>query len=749
MSGALSLLLAAPAFGQASSDAARPESVSAFRPNVRPTLQVSRAPGAIVLDGRLDDAGWAGAAHAGNFSENWPREQAQPAVRSDVWVTYDDDHLYIAFMAHDDPSKIRASLRDRDQMWQDDYFGILLDTYGDAAWAYFLFANPLGVQGDSRFATSGGEDDGFDIVFETEAMVTDSGYQIEMAIPFESLRFPDRDVQTWRATFWRTRPRGSREQHTWAAMSRAESCFLCQFGTLAGIEGVRPGGALELLPSAVATRAESRTDAAGGWSGGDIAGDIGINARYAFPNGITAEATVNPDFSQVESDAGQVNVNSTFALFFSERRPFFQEGSDVFGSNFDVVYTRQINNPLAAVKLIGRMGRTTVAYLGARDEDSPLLLPFQERSYVSATGPSVSNVVRVRQTYLRDSYTGLMFTDRRLDGGGSGSVGGVDGVLRLAGNYRLEYQVLGSHSVEPRDTSLTSGINGVTFDGGRHTAAYDGESFTGYAQYTSFERSGRHWDFDFDYWTASPTFRADNGFETRNDYRRVTMFQGLQAYPGTSVVDAVGARLFARRDWTYDGTVKQTVIEPNISADLKRQTSVQVWYTFFSERFADVQFDGLRRWGAWMNSNFSDPVRIGAFVSHGDGILRNRAAPRPGRGTDLEVWGTLKPVSRLVIEPSVVYSTMSDAETDVEFFGGFILRSRFHLQFTRELFLRTVVQYDDFDRSLSVEPLLTYKANPFTLFYIGSSLAYDDRTSRGMTGTSRQLFTKLQYLIRW
>lgn len=744
--------LAATAAAQTSTPAARPGSTAAFTPNVKPSLTVPRAGAPITIDGKLDDAGWIGAARAANFAEHYPREKARPAVRSEVWVTYDDDNLYLGFIAYDEPGAIRASLRDRDQMWSDDYFGILLDTYGDASWAYFLFANPLGIQGDSRFATSGGEDDGFDIIFHTEGLVTDSGYHVEMAIPFASLRFPDRDVQTWRATFWRTRPRGSREQHTWAALDRNDPCFLCQFGELTGIQGVKPGGALEIMPSVVGSQAGALNDPGnpdGGFTNDKVQGDLAFDVRYAFAGGFTAEGTVNPDFSQVESDVAQIDVNTTFALFFPERRPFFQEGSDVFGSFFRTLYTRQINNPQFATKLIGRKGRTTVAYLAARDEDSPILLPFEERSFVGSTGKSVSNVVRFRQTFLKDSYLGATVTDRRLEDGGSGSLAGVDGTVRFLGNYQFEYQFLGSWTREPNDTSLTQGANQLTFDGGRHTAAYDGESFTGFAQYTSIERNARFWSFDVDYWTATPTFRADNGFETRNNYRRFTMWQQLHFYPNTKLLDDFSVGVFARQDLNYDGESKRRLIEPSFWANLTAQTFVNFWYDIGSEQFAGVDFDDIRRWGLFARTNFSDPVRFGFFVSHGESVRRDRSAPRLGVGTDAEVFATLKPFARLVIEPSVNYSELNSAADGTEFFSGYILRTRTNFQFTRELFLRLVLQYNDFSQELSVEPLLTYKANPFTLFFIGSSLAYQDYDDRAFTQRSRQIFAKFQYLFRY
>jgi hypothetical protein len=737
---------------QVNSTAVRVDSALAFQPNARPTLTVPRAPNTIHIDGQLDDAGWAGAGRADNFAEHWPDERTRPSVESAVWVTYDDDNLYLAFIAWDDPSTLRASLRERDDIWQDDYFGILLDTYGDAAWAYYLFANPFGVQGDTR-ATAQNEDDGFDLIYRSSAVVTDSGYQIEMAIPFASLRFPDRPVQTWRATFWRTRPRGAREQHSWAAIDRNEPCFMCQWGTLTGIQGVKPGGAFELLPTAVASQAASLADGGAPGAGlhnGDVTANVGLDARYSFANGLTAELSLNPDFSQVESDVAQVDVNTTFALFFPERRPFFQEGSDLFETYFDPVYTRQINNPQVAAKLIGRMGRTTVAYLGARDESSPILLPFQERSYVGRAGKSITNIGRFRQTFLEDSYVGALVTDRRLEDGGAGSLGGVDGVFRFLGNYQLEYQFLGSYTTEPNDTTLTSGINGLTFDGDAHTGAFDGETFGGFAQYTSLERDARTWNFDLDYWASSPTFRADNGFESRNDFRRLSMFQGLTFYPRAAWINQFRASVFARHEWTYGWDPKAWRIEPGIAANLAAQSFVNVWVTLIRERFAGVEFDAFRRVGFYGETRPSRAVFFGFFTSHGRSIFRDRANPFLGSGTDVELFATLQPISRLVLRPSVVYSELKRLDGEAVF-SGFIFRTRTNVQVTRELSLRVVVQYDDFDKALNLEPLATYRINPFSLFYVGSSLAYqdDERPSRDLGATSRQLFAKLQYLIRW
>jgi hypothetical protein len=750
------LLLAAialPSAAHAQTPPAGPAE-SDFVAQVKPVLDVRRAPGPITIDGELDDAGWADAERAVGFSENFPDEQAKPPVESEVWVTYDDENLYLAFIAFDDPATIRTSVRDRDQMYQDDFFGIILDTYGDAAWAYELFANPSGVQGDLRLATAAGEDEGFDIVYETEARITDRGYQIEMAIPFESLRFPDRPSQEWRATFWRTRPRESRAQYTWAAIDRDEQCFLCQFGTLRGIEGVQPGGAFEILPSVVASHSEDLSDPEDPDSGlgdGEFDGEGSLGLRYAHTSGVTLEGTYNPDFSQVESDVAEIDVNTTFALFFPERRPFFQEGSDLFESYFSMVYTRQINDPQVAAKTIGRLGRTSFAYLGARDETSPILLPFEEQSFVSSGDESISNILRARRTYGQNSYVGAIATDRRFeDGGGAGSAFGIDGTHRFLDRYRFEYQLLGSHTVEPDEAGPTFELEDFTFDDGEHTAVFDGESFSGFGQYASLERDSRFWNFDFDYWGSSPTLRADNGFEFRNDFRRLTMFQGLTFWTEDSKwTDFIAPGVFFSRRYTYDWDLRSPFYRAFLDIQLTKQTFVSLSHNWDREIFRGVDFEGIRTWEVFFRSNFSDPVQLGFFVSRGDAIARNLDVPVLGDATIIELFGTFQPFDRLTIEPSLDYSRLENQETGEEIFSGYIFRTRTNLNFSRRLFLRLVLQYNDFAEQFNIEPLVTYRINPFTLFYVGSTQVWEDFAEQDVFAqTSRQLFLKFQYLFQ-
>ncbi|KAA3637293.1 MAG: hypothetical protein DWP97_01120, partial [Calditrichaeota bacterium] len=389
-----------------------------FRPQFKPTLHVPKVSQSIKVDGKLNEAVWKNAAVAENFAETSPGDQTKPGVDSKALIMYDEHNLYVALIAYDDPSTIRTSYSDRDNIFRDDYFGIMLDTYGDQTWGYEFFVNPYGIQGDLRTTTNSGEDGSFDVVWESIGIVTDSGYQVEIAIPFASLRFPDKEVQTWRVNFWRDHQRDLRRKYAWAATDRDLGCFLCNWGYLTGIENIKSGKNIEIIPNLVTTRAGQRLeskDPSSPFEYDDPEADISVNARYGLTSNSSLELALNPDFSQVESDQTQIDINSTFGLFYPERRPFFQEGSEMFDTWISAIYTRSINDPSVSTKFTGQFGRLGVAYLFAIDETSPILVPLRQQSRFAIAENSTVNIFRARQTFGQDSHLGFTFTDRRYD----------------------------------------------------------------------------------------------------------------------------------------------------------------------------------------------------------------------------------------------------------------------------------------------------------------------------------------------
>lgn len=733
-----------PAIQAAAADTVRPRAADARR-----TLTIERASAPIRIDGDISDAGWRGAVRADGFLEFQPRENVAPPGATEVLVTYDDTHVYFAFIAHDpEPAQIRASLRQRDEIWNDDWVGVVLDPRGDASTGYMLFANPLGVQGDMQ-ATPQGEDGKIDFVYETAGRLTPEGYVVEMAVPFRSLRFPDREVQSWRITFARNHPRSSRHMSSWAPMSQNNPCMLCQLGVLEGISGIRAGGTLEVLPAVVASQSGRLSDGddPGTFSDGRVTAEPSLGLKYVFRSGWMAEATLNPDFSQVESDAAQVDVNTTFALFYPERRPFFQEGMDLYETRMNVFYSRSINAPQVAAKLLGRRGSTSFGYIGARDEHTPFTLPFEERSAILQGGSSFTNVFRVRHTLYGDSHVGGLLTDRRLEGGGSGTTASVDAAFRFRDVYRFSAHVVGSHTDEPADSALSARLPNLTFGDGRYTAKFDGESFSGRAASFQLARNARTWSWNMGYGEASPTYRADAGFQTRNDYRRLTGWTGVELRPNRRGVERVHLGLGGGSSWNFRGEGKEAWLSPSFGINLPRQTFVGVNGTLRNETFRGVEFAGLRRLGVSASTNFSDAVSFGVRAGGGRTLARMFSTPEHARERDAGAWATIKPFQRLVIEPSVSYAQLHRPDGS-EIYAGYVARTRFSVQYNRELQLRTVVQYNDFDRRLDVEPLVVYQLNPFTMFYLGSTYGSRHFDGHGYRQADRQYFAKFQYLFR-
>jgi hypothetical protein len=736
-----------------------------FVPAYHPELKISRAAGSIKIDGDVNDEGWRGAAKAANFAEHNPGDQTKPDVNTEVLITYDDDNLYVAWLCSDRPGEVRASFCERDRIFSDDYVILCLDTYGEATHAYEISANPYGVPGDLLFSSAYGEDGTYDMIFQSAGRITDSGWAAEMAIPFASLRFPDRQEQVWRVDFWRNRPRESRYQYSWAAYNRNENCWPCQWGTITGISGIKPSAGFELLPAVVAHQTSSLDH--GHFTDGNVRGDLALGVTYDVNSEMSAEATVNPDFSQVEADVAQIDVNSTFALFYPEKRPFFQEGSDLFNTYFNAVYTRSINDPLVAGKLTWRKGSNSTAFLTARDEHSVIILPFEEGSAYVENGESYSNILRVRHDLGKQSHLGVIATDRRFDSGGSGSLAGVDGQIRLSTSNSFRFQVQASHTQEVDNLALVSdsSFNITRFDGDKYTAGLNGEEFWGHSLVGWLGRSTSSYSAEAQYYELSPTFRADNGFEPSNNLRQGSIeLGGVKRFESSKVLEYINGSADIATKWNFDGVKKDEWIMENLEVQFRAaQTGMHAQYMNSNELFRGIQFNGI--WGAHacFSTQPSDFLRFSGNVNYGHRIARHELVM--GRQTDVGLSTDIKPFDRLLISASGNYSRSYDLHTDVKLFSQSVFWSRLSLQLSRELSIRLVAQYDDShdardhnpknDRHdvWDFDPLLAYRINSLTVFYVGSTHNYRDLNlvgdgREGWGLKERQFFMKLQYLFR-
>jgi len=754
-----------------------------FEPVYKPALQVAKSISQIKVDGKLDEPAWKSAGKASNFVERYPGDMTQPEVETEAYITYDNENLYVAFVCHDDPNAIRATMCQRDQFGGDDAVALLLDTFGDATRAYEFFVNPYGIQKDRLWSSVAGEDPGFDLIWHSAAEITPTGYQVEMAIPFSSLRFPNKEVQSWKMDFWRNRPRDSFKQYSWAAYDRNEQCWVCQWGTVDGIANVRPGKGIELLPTLVANQSGSlndRRDPDSDIDNGDILGEPSLGLKYSFTSDIVLDAALNPDFSQIEADAAQIDVNSPIALFYSERRPYFQEGSDIFRTLFNSFYTRTVNDPSYTTKLTARMERTTIGFLSAYDETSPYVIPLEEGTVTINGGKSTVNVLRGLQTIGDDTRMGFILSDRRFRNNGSGTVFALDGDIRLTRNYSIDGQVVYTHTQEPDDDAYMSffedtyaprgwedSVNTIlpmyditTFDQGKHTFAFDGESYSGIAFISRLRRNSRHLNFTIDYNQVPSSYRTEVGFDPYMNYRNFSISSFYSIYPKSNLFERITPQIYTLNRWNFEGVRKLRLVNLGIDGQLKyAQTDVHLSYSNKEEMYGGVGIDNLWNLGLNFGSTFSNKLGYSIGTDYGRDIAYAQSGAIKGEQTSLFAYLYFKPVDQFIIEPRVSYVRNLDNDSGDKLFRQFIARSRFSLQVNRELSVRLVVQYNDYSnifgserQTWEVDPLLTYRLGSFSVFYLGSTTDSRYITRPDSSGrwalTDRQFFMKIQYLFQ-
>ncbi|MFQ6047254.1 MAG: DUF5916 domain-containing protein, partial [Gemmatimonadales bacterium] len=368
-------------------------------------VAVPRIATVATIDGVLDEPAWSRAAVLTGFSQYIPVDGPPANDSTDVLVWYAPDGIYFGIRAYEAHGVVNATLADRDKIDADDYVQILLDTFNDRRRALVLGVNPFGVQADGirsegTMGAAGGPGAGGrmenvdlnpDFVFHSKGRLTPSGYEVEVFIPFESIRYQPAATQSWAINVIR-KVQHSGYEDTWVPARRANASFLAQSGTLTGLTGLRRGLVLDLNP--FTTGKVLGEPGSGGWTY-DVSPEMGFNARWGVTTNLTLDATVNPDFSQVEADVGQVTINERFAIFFPEKRPFFLEGIEQFDTPNQLIYTRRIRNPLGGVKLTGKVAGTNVGVLSAVDDRS-----------TSASGDDypILNLLRLRRD-LGDNST--------------------------------------------------------------------------------------------------------------------------------------------------------------------------------------------------------------------------------------------------------------------------------------------------------------------------------------------------------
>ncbi|HWM89670.1 MAG TPA: DUF5916 domain-containing protein [Thermoanaerobaculia bacterium] len=714
---------------------------------IHPPYAVSRATSPIKVDGNLDDAAWQGAAVVELNYETRPAENTAPPVKTECLITYDDDRIYVAFRAHDpDPSQIRAHLSDRDRAFDDDFVGIVLDPFNDERRAFEFFVNPFGIQMDLFMDDVGGdESDTWDAIWASAGRVTETGFEVEIAIPFSSLRFPRTEGdQTWGFDALRFYPRSNRHRLASQPMDRNVSCYLCQISKMTGFAGVTPGLNMELTPTVTAGRTDARNlFSQGSLAEGDVESELGITGKWGMTPNLTLNAAINPDFSQVEADAAQLDINTTFALFFPEKRPFFLEGADFFRTPIEAVFTRNVADPEWGLKVTGKEGKNAVGVFVAQDDRTDFLIPGAQASTTASLDmESTDAVLRYRRDFGASSALGVLMTSREGDGY-SNQLAGLDGLYRLGDSNSFRGQFLRSQTEYPAaifgNTDLRQSSGDLEDD----------------ALYLSYNHSSRNWGAYAQYEDVGELFRADMGFLPQVDYSFMLaggdrIWHGAQGDWWTRA--SVGGDWDERKDQNGNLLEREVEVRGNLNGPL--QSYVELITGQRKRVFNGVSFDETFA-SSFGEFQPSGDLFLSLFVRLGDEI--DFANTRPGEVLHLE------PTIRYLVGRHLRFGlTHLFQQLDVE--GGRLFEANLSqlttiYQFNARTFVRLITQYTDIRRDQTLytadvngktqqlfnQLLFSYKLNPQTVLFAGYSDNALGTERIDLARENRSFFVKLGY----
>lgn len=740
-----------------------------------------------VLDGALDDPVWRDAARLEDFVQFEPRDRV-PASRESVgYLAYDGEHLYFAFRAWDEADDVRATIFPRERGGGgDDRVELVLDTFLDQRRAYQFRVTPHGIQWDAVKTEGSDNDESVDFVWRSAGRVLDDGWSVEVAIPFASLRFPRADTIAVGFNVIRSFGRTG-ERASWAPRRIGHPCDICQQGVLTGISGIERGRTLDFLPyisaSQFGTRrfgedsvfvdgAWHRTEPPLGFSVADPTAQVGADLRLSLTSALVLNATINPDFSQVEADEEQIRTNRRFALFLPERRPFFLEGGDTFrpaeGSGQSVgtvFYSRSIVDPSAGARITGKQGRYTIGALWARDE-TPAYFHYdgyESGDVVAGIGrPATVGAARVRRDVLSDSHLGLTVLGRDAGESRSTLLGG-DVFLR-AGPFSFSAEGGASDDRAPlllvEETTIVDGAPVVER---RPDDALDGRRRTGAYYRASLTREGRELSWGLSTTGATADFRNQLGEFERVGIQAHSADLELTQYVNNDWLRWVEEEVEARTTTVYGGELLDYVIGSDVRLALQRQTEISVGPHFERVTIAGVPLDvagAMLRGGsaAWKH------VELDGFLYIGGREIVDFDDPRVGRGYTGNVSLTIRPTSRATLEGRAQRSIHYEGWGDAIVADAKIFRLRGTYQFTRALGVRLLVEHSDqFDSDEDVTDrrdvelgssiLLSYELAPASFLYLGwndASREFDEPvvTSSRRVRTGSQLFLKVSYLVR-
>ena len=701
----------------------------------------------IILDGIINDNEWKDAIKIDFDYETEPGYNIEPIVKTFGYVYYSEKYIYLAFNA-EAKEIIRASVRKRDDfgIFNDDVIGFNIDTYGDGRNNIFIASNAYGSQVDVRVLNEVEEEKryqmSYDLEYESVGTISGNKYFVEMKIPFSSIPFPNGKTQKWKFGFWRKYKdyfiQSSKDD-------RDNNCETCKLYDEIVFNDIVIKKKINLLPYISSNINGNYDQNSRQVEYGKLKTNLGIGVITELSKNLSVELTINPDFSQVESDVTKIDANSAYSLSYPEKRPFFNKGTDILNINSDDLqpfYSRSINNPLYALKILNQGKNSRVFFLSSIDNDSPYLIAGNDRSYFGEGGKSLVNVLRFQRLLKGGSKIGLLSTSRYYKGGGYGNVFGLDGLFQLSKNIRISLDILKNFNEEPNVNWIDSED---TFN--NKSVKLDGEKFNGTGISVGLLRSTENWTTYLGYKHINPEYRADVGFAVKNDRKWLTFYQSYKKnwdkgfFKGTSYA--------IKKDILYDfnNNIDVMSLDAILNADIIGNTKISYIYDFdFTTNYLGEEYKNYGTSRINFSSNPNEVLSIFSNIGVGKDIAFNSDNPKIGKELNFSSRIRLQINNSFSISNSIDFSRLKYIEKDEFYYKGYIYRADSKYQFTKALGIRLVLELNNFNDYLFIQPLFEWTPNPFTIFYIGGNQNLT-KSNKNYLVENSQFFIKFQYLL--
>ncbi|WP_036954876.1 carbohydrate binding family 9 domain-containing protein [Pseudoalteromonas sp. A2] len=701
----------------------------------------------IDVDGVLNEPHWQQATRVAVNYQDEPNEKGTPPVKTDAYI-YDDGHnLYVAFVAYDpEPSKIRAALRDRDTLWQDDNVGLVIDTFNDERTGYEFYVNPLGAQGDIRMTDTDEwvSDLSWDAIWDSAGTINEHGYVVEMRIPFKALRFAQNQADsTWGFSMMRNYQRDVLYQLSSTGFDRDIKCSLCQFDKITGFNNLAPSKNLQLTPTLTALRNDQKTQVPGAWDNGDVNTEVGLDLRWGVTKDAVINATINPDFSQVETDSLELDVNTTYSIYYAEKRPFFLDGASYFKSNlFELLYTRTIAEPNIGAKLTGKTDSHSYAVMFADDDNSNVLLPSNQGSgFASLNDKTKAAVARYQYDIGQQGTIGVTSTHRESSDYHN-TVLSVDGSYWFNQSDTLNYQI--AHADTNNSQFLVNNYNLAEYQSDRAYALKLTRDKRDYKLYATYDNIGED-------------YRTDLGYQEKVDYEKVGFGGGQTWY---------GDEHDMLTTWSYTADWDKTWAQ---NGDLLEE-EYEGYMTFQGQKQSVFELGLLNRYenynGNFYNQNIgylytafrpTKDLRLSLYAEYASRIDYTNEQLGDVLTTQSQAVWDINNHWQLDVRHN--YSHLDDYQGRRVFTAN-LVDFRLYYKFSMRAMLKLILQFEDIDRNEDAyfyqvseinkdygsQLVYSYKINAQTLFYLGySDKGYQDDSLKSIERDQRTFFTKVSY----